>query len=85
MDYMTRRAHRMQKHKFSVTCLGALFMKAAPGSHQHEKSVSTFRALDAPKCTVTGRSHRMQKHNFGVTCPGILFMESALGAPEHEK
>jgi hypothetical protein len=37
MHYVTRRSHRMQKYKFNVTCLGALFLDTAPGLPEHEK------------------------------------------------
>jgi hypothetical protein len=37
MPYVTRRSHRMQKHKFNITCLGALFMETALGPPEHEK------------------------------------------------
>jgi hypothetical protein len=36
-DYMTRRSHQMQKHKFGVTCPDVLFMKIALGPPEHEK------------------------------------------------
>jgi hypothetical protein len=51
MHYVIHRFHRMQKHKFGVMCLGALFMETALGPPEHEKSVSTFRAPDALECT----------------------------------
>jgi hypothetical protein len=37
MQYMTRRSHRMQKHKFSVTCPDTLFMETALGTPEDEK------------------------------------------------
>jgi hypothetical protein len=37
MNYMTYISHRMQKHKFGITCPGALFVATASGPHKHEK------------------------------------------------
>jgi hypothetical protein len=37
MHYVTSRSHRMQKHKFHITCPGTLFMETAPGLAEHEK------------------------------------------------
>jgi hypothetical protein len=34
---VTHRSYWMQKHKFSVTCLGALFMDTTPVPPKHEK------------------------------------------------
>jgi hypothetical protein len=34
---VTDRSQRMQKHKFGVTCLGAVFREIAPGLPEHEK------------------------------------------------
>jgi hypothetical protein len=31
LHYVTRRSHRMQKHRFSITCPGVLMMETAPG------------------------------------------------------
>jgi hypothetical protein len=86
MIYVTCMSHRMQKHKFSVTFPGVLFMETAPGLPKHKK----YRVyISLPGCTkmhyVTCRSHRMQKHKFYVTCLGAFFMETAPGPPEHEK
>jgi hypothetical protein len=36
MHYVTRRSHKMQKHKFSVMCPSALFMETALGAPEHE-------------------------------------------------
>jgi hypothetical protein len=36
MHYVTRRSHRMQKHKFRVTCPDALFLLTAPGPPKHD-------------------------------------------------
>jgi hypothetical protein len=73
MHYVTSRTHQMQKHNFSVTCLGVLFMETARAHPSIKNSVSTFHASDAPECT--RRSHRMQNDKFGVTCLGALFVE----------
>jgi hypothetical protein len=53
MHYMTRKSHWMQKHKFDITCPGALFMEVASNPHERENSASTFRAIDAPECTMS--------------------------------
>jgi hypothetical protein len=37
MHYVTRRSHQMQKHKFYVTCLDALFVKYVPDQPKNEK------------------------------------------------
>jgi hypothetical protein len=37
MHFVTRRSHMMQKHKFGVTSLVALFMLTAPVPPKHEK------------------------------------------------
>jgi hypothetical protein len=34
---VTRRTHRMQKHKFGATCLSALFVKSVSLLAKHEK------------------------------------------------
>jgi hypothetical protein len=34
---VTRRSHRKQKHKFAITCPGALFMETTPGLPELEK------------------------------------------------
>jgi hypothetical protein len=34
---VTRRFQRMQKHKFGITCPGALFMETAVGPPEHGK------------------------------------------------
>jgi hypothetical protein len=51
MHYVTCRSHRMQKHKFGVTCPGALFVISVPVPLQHENSASTFRTPNAVECT----------------------------------
>jgi hypothetical protein len=83
----------MQKYKFSVTCLNALFMKTAPDPLEHEKLCADASCPGRPRIYyMIRRSHRMQKHKFIITCPSALFMETyvffietALGPPEHEK
>jgi hypothetical protein len=70
MHYMTRICHRMQKHKFDVTCPNALFMEAAPVPLEHEKlcvDVSCPRGVGM--YYVTHRYHQMKKHKFVVNCP----------------
>jgi hypothetical protein len=37
MHYVTRKSHRIQKHKFGLTCPGALFMETAPGPPECKK------------------------------------------------
>jgi hypothetical protein len=37
MHYVTSRSHRMQKHKFGVTCSGVLFLKSVSIPPEHEK------------------------------------------------
>jgi hypothetical protein len=37
MHYVTRRSRWMQKHKFSILCPGALFVKSVPVHPKHEK------------------------------------------------
>jgi hypothetical protein len=34
---VTHRSHGMQKHKFGITCPGALFIKTAVKPPEHEK------------------------------------------------
>jgi hypothetical protein len=51
MHYVTHISHMMQKHKFSVMCPDTLLKELAPGQPEHEKSASTFRALDALEYT----------------------------------
>jgi hypothetical protein len=86
MHYVTRRSHRLQKHKFNVTSPGTLSMETALGRPEHEK-----KCIDnsRPRCTgmhyVNHRSYQMEKHKFGVTCSSALFMETAQGQMEHEK
>jgi hypothetical protein len=37
MLYVTRRSHRMQKHKFGVTCPSVLFVESVLVPHKLEK------------------------------------------------
>jgi hypothetical protein len=37
MHYMTHKSHRMEKHKFGVTCPSALFVKSILVTLEHEK------------------------------------------------
>jgi hypothetical protein len=37
MHYVTHRSHRMQKHKFGVTCNSVFFMETEPVSLEHKK------------------------------------------------
>jgi hypothetical protein len=37
MHYVTHGSHRMQKQKFGVTCLGALFVESVPVPHEDVK------------------------------------------------
>jgi hypothetical protein len=37
MHYVTRKSHRMQKHKVGVTCPDALFVKSVLVRPKHEK------------------------------------------------
>jgi hypothetical protein len=58
----------MQKHKFNVMCLDALFMETAPGPTEN---VKYFIDVSHPRCTemhyVTHKYHWMQKHKFSLT------------------
>jgi hypothetical protein len=86
MHDVTRRSHRIQKHKFAVTYRDTLFMKSIPVPPEHEKErVDVLRPGCTEKHYMTRRSHRMKKHKFTVTCPNTLFIESIPVPPEHEK
>jgi hypothetical protein len=37
MHYVTHRSHRMQKHKFDVTCLDPLFVESVLVPPEHKK------------------------------------------------
>jgi hypothetical protein len=56
----------MQKHKFGIMCLGALFVGSELGPPEHEKHCID---VSCPGRTRTFSSHRIQKHKFSVTCP----------------
>jgi hypothetical protein len=84
MHYVTHKSHRMQKHKFGVTCPGVLFVESIPVPPKHENSVNVSRRGSIRMPYMAHRSHRMQKHKFGVTCPGVLFVESIPVPSEYE-
>jgi hypothetical protein len=76
----------MRKEKFGITCPCALFIKTAPGPHEHEKScINVSFPVRTVIRNMTRISRWMQKYNFCITQPGTLFMETALGPPEHGK
>jgi hypothetical protein len=76
----------MQKHKFGVTCHGALLVGLALNRPKNEKYYNDVSHPGRTRmCYVTSRSHGMQKHKFGVTCPIALSFGPALGPPENEK
>jgi hypothetical protein len=82
MHYVAQRSHRMQKHKFSVTCPDSLFVDTAPGPPEHEKLCVD---VSCPGCTrmhyMIRKSHWMQKHKFSMTAPDSLFVETACDDP----
>jgi hypothetical protein len=85
MHYVTHRSHRMQKHKFSVTCPITLLMETTPGPPEHEKyCIDVSRTGHTEKHYMSHRSHQMQKPWFSVTCPNALFVESVPVPPEHK-
>jgi hypothetical protein len=51
MHYVTHISYRMKEHKFGVTCPVAFFWKPYQAHLSLKNSVSTFRALEVPKCT----------------------------------
>jgi hypothetical protein len=77
MHYVTHRSHRMQKHKFSITCPSVLFVESVPVPPKQKKLCVD---VSGPGRTgmhyVTCGTHWMQKHKFGVTCPIVLFVET---------
>jgi hypothetical protein len=76
----------MQKHKFGVTCLGALFVETALCPPEHEKwCIDFFRLGRTSTHYVTRRSLSMEKHKFGVTCSSVLLVESVPIRCDHEK
>jgi hypothetical protein len=69
MHYVTWISHRMQKHKFDITCPDALFLETAPVPPEREKQcVNVSRPGGAAMHYVTRRHHQMQKHKFDVSC-----------------
>jgi hypothetical protein len=50
--YVSRRSHRMQKHKFSVRCPGSFLWKPQRAHPSMKNSVSTFCTVDALDCIV---------------------------------
>jgi hypothetical protein len=42
MHYVTRRSHRIQKHKFNISCSGVLVVECIPGPPDHENSALLF-------------------------------------------
>jgi hypothetical protein len=86
MHYITRMSHRIQKHKFGVTCPSALFAETVSGAPDHEKCCfDVLRSGRTGMHYVTRISHRMQKHKFDITCPDALFVESIPIQFMHEK
>jgi hypothetical protein len=86
MHSVTSRTHRMQKHKFDVTCPSALFVETAPVPLEHEKyCVDVSWPGPTRKHYMTHRSHWMPKHKFDITCPDAILVESILVPLEHEK
>jgi hypothetical protein len=86
MHYVTRRSHRMQEHKFSVTCPSLLFAESEPVLREHEKLCAD---VSCPGRTGMNRviriSHHRQKHNFDRTCSSAFFVEFVTVPPELEK
>jgi hypothetical protein len=86
MHYMTHRSHRMQKHKFTVTCLNALFVKSIPVPPEHEQNCANVLQLGLTGMHYMSRgSHRMQKHKLSVTCASVIFVKSVPLPLEYEK
>jgi hypothetical protein len=77
MHYVARRSHRMQKHKFDVTCPDALSVKSILVPPKRERY---WVNVSWPRCTrmhyITHRSHQIQKYKFDVMCPDTLFVKS---------
>jgi hypothetical protein len=77
MHYAPRRYHRMQKHKFTITCPSALLMETTSVPPQHEKwGIDVSRPGGIGMHYVTRKSHRMQKHKCGIMCRDGLLLES---------
>jgi hypothetical protein len=86
MHYVTHSSHRMQKHKYDITCPGALLMETALGPLNYErKCIDVSRPERTGMHYVTHRPDRMQKHKFSITCPSALFVKSVPVPPEYEK
>jgi hypothetical protein len=51
MSYVSRKSNEMQKHKFDVMCLDALFKESILGPLEQENNASMFRSSDALECT----------------------------------
>jgi hypothetical protein len=67
-------SHRIQKHKFDVTCPNVLFMEAAQVPSEHEKLyVNILRLSDTGMHYVTDRYHLIQKHKFKVGCHDVFW------------
>jgi hypothetical protein len=75
MHCMTHRSHQIQKHKFSVTCLGPLFMKTKLSPPELEKyCVDVSQPGHTGMYFVTCNYHRMQKHKVSPMCLDALFL-----------
>jgi hypothetical protein len=83
MHHLTRRSHRMQKHKL---CKMYSFSETAKGPQSHKK---WYVDISYSECTgmhyVTRRCHQIKKHKLGSTCPDALFVKSVPVPAEHEK
>jgi hypothetical protein len=74
MHCVTHKSHRMQKPKFDVMCLDALFVQSVPVPLEHEQLCINVSWLGCTEMHyVTRRSHRMEKHKIGVKCPARFF------------
>jgi hypothetical protein len=51
MHYMTHGIHRIEKHKFDITCPDALFSNPYRSHVSMKISAITFHTTDAPECT----------------------------------
>jgi hypothetical protein len=74
MHYVARRSHRMQKHKFDITCPDALSVKSILVPPEHERywvDVSWPTGMHY----MTHRSKQIQKYKFNVMCPDALFVK----------
>jgi hypothetical protein len=86
--YVTRRSHRMQKHKFGVMCPCGIFIGSAPSPLKLENSAATFHPPPPTRTRMPYMihiMHMMQKHKFGVTCPATHFTGSTPNPPDYEK